>query len=224
MWLPYLRRKTWLISDNGAAPIYAPDDERAMRVRALKSSSLTITEEGDCITIEASGGPGSSPLDAWPVGSVFLSTVATGPATLLGGGQWQAIGAGRVLVGFDGTDVDFDTLGKMGGEKSHTLTAAEMPAHTHVQDAHTHTQQSHNHTQNSFAPRIVNSGTAGTVGVQGASTASNANASNSATTATNQAATAVNNTAVATNQITGGDGAHNNVQPYLVVQMWKRIA
>jgi hypothetical protein len=73
------------------------------------------------------------------------------------------------------------------------------PGHNHTQNSHNHIQDSHNHTQNSFAPRIVNSGTAGTVGVQGASTASNANASNSPTTATNQAATATNQAATATN-------------------------
>jgi len=154
--------------------------------------------------VEGGGG------QAFPVGSVFVAVVSTDPATLLGYGTWQAIGAGRVLVGVDAADADFDTLEETGGAKTHTLTIAEMPAHTHVQDAH-------NHTQNSFAPRIVNSGTAGTVGVQGASTASNANASNSATTATNQPATAVN-------QSTGGGGAHNNLQPYLVVKMWKRTA
>lgn len=110
---------------------------------------------------------------------------------------------GRVVVGADSGQTEFDVLGETGGEKAHTLTTPEIPAHTHTQDAHTHTQ-------NSFAPRIINSGTAGTVGVQGASAASNASASNSATTATNQNATA-------TNQNTGGGGAHNNLQPYIIL-------
>lgn len=65
-------------------------------------------------------------------------------------------------------------------------TITSVLNHTHAVNI---TDPGHNHTQNSFAPRIVNSGTAGTVGVQGASTASNANASNSATTATNQSNT-----------------------------------
>lgn len=175
---------------------------------------------------------------AWPVGSIFMAAVNTSPATLLGFGTWAAFGAGRVPVGFNASDTDFDTAEKIGGAKTHTLTAQEMPSHTHVQDAHTHVQNAHNHTQdahthvqNSFAPRIINSGTAGTVGVQGASAASNANASNAATTATNQnatatnqAATAVNQNATATNQSTGGGAAHNNLQPYITVFMWKRTA
>ena len=45
---------------------------------------------------------------------------------------------GRVAVGCRMDDTDFDTLGKQGGSKTHTLTSDEMPSHTHVQDAHKH--------------------------------------------------------------------------------------
>jgi len=39
---------------------------------------------------------------------------------------------GRVPVGRDATQTEFDVLGETGGEKTHTLTIAEMPAHTHT--------------------------------------------------------------------------------------------
>ena len=39
---------------------------------------------------------------------------------------------GKVVVGKDGNDTDFDMLGETGGEKEHTLTIDEMPAHTHT--------------------------------------------------------------------------------------------
>lgn len=80
-------------------------------------------------------GPQGEPGDAsaaWPIGAVFISVVATNPATLLGFGTWAAIGAGRMLVGFDSGDSDFDTAEETGGAKTHTLTTAEMPSHTHV--------------------------------------------------------------------------------------------
>jgi microcystin-dependent protein len=38
---------------------------------------------------------------------------------------------GRVPVGLDPTQVEFDALGEIGGAKTHTLTVAQMPAHTH---------------------------------------------------------------------------------------------
>lgn len=38
---------------------------------------------------------------------------------------------GRVPVGLDKEDTDFDTLGETGGEKTHKLTISEMPAHKH---------------------------------------------------------------------------------------------
>lgn len=38
---------------------------------------------------------------------------------------------GRISVGLDSSDTDFDTLGKTGGKKTHTLTIDEIPAHTH---------------------------------------------------------------------------------------------
>lgn len=69
---------------------------------------------------------------AYPIGSVYINaTDNTNPATLLGFGTWTAFGAGRVLVGFDSGDTDFDTAEETGGSKTVTLTEAQLPAHTH---------------------------------------------------------------------------------------------
>ena len=38
---------------------------------------------------------------------------------------------GRTIVGLDAEDTDFNAIGKTLGEKTHTLTVAEMPEHTH---------------------------------------------------------------------------------------------
>lgn len=68
----------------------------------------------------------------YPVGSVCQSTEPTNPATFMGG-VWERFGNGRVLVGVDETDADFNAANKIGGEKAHTLTIDEMPSHSHRQ-------------------------------------------------------------------------------------------
>lgn len=119
----------------------------------------------------------------YPVGSIYMNaTSSTNPGTLIGFGTWVAFGAGRVPVGIDSTDTDFDTVEETGGAKTHTLTVDEIPAHTHS---------------------VPNSG-------------SQNNSFDSGTT--------VGNDVTGTSGSTGGGQAHNNLQPYIVVYMWKRTA
>ena len=71
---------------------------------------------------------GATPL---PIGFVFISVVPTNPAVLLGYGVWTVLAAGRVLVSIDPVDPDFDTVRKLSGAKTHTLSTVELPAHGH---------------------------------------------------------------------------------------------
>ena len=81
---------------------------------------------------------------AYPVGGIFTTiTVYADSAAVvaaIGGTTWVAFGAGKVLVGLDSGDTDFDAASDTGGAKtggsgtsgSHTLTTSEIPAHTHT--------------------------------------------------------------------------------------------
>lgn len=66
----------------------------------------------------------------YPVGSIYMSVNNTNPSTFFGG-TWEAWGAGRVAVGVDTADTDFNAVEKTGGEKTHILTESEMPKHSH---------------------------------------------------------------------------------------------
>lgn len=151
----------------------------------------------------------------YPVGSIYTNaSVSTNPATLLGFGTWTAFGAGKVMVGLDSGDTDFDTAEETGGAKTHTLTSAEMPSHTHTQNSHNHSQNAHGHRARYVAA----------VGSGGNHLPSSSGSLWKAANTWIENSTATNIAATATNQNTGGDGAHNNVQPYIVVYLWKRTA
>ena len=66
-----------------------------------------------------------------PVGSIYMTTIETNPSEIFGFGTWELWGAGRVPVGVDTTQTEFNVVEKTGGAKTHTLTLQEMPKHTH---------------------------------------------------------------------------------------------
>ena len=65
------------------------------------------------------------PCPYFPVGFIYLSTTSTDPSTYFGG-TWERI-KDRFLLTAGSTY----TAGKTGGSATHTLTANEMPSHTH---------------------------------------------------------------------------------------------
>ena len=98
----------------------AAADPHTGYLKESDANYIDLTDGGDTALHTHAGG--GNPIDAWPIGSVFISVVATSPATLLGGGTWSAIGAGRVLVGLDSGDANFDTVEETGGAKTVTST------------------------------------------------------------------------------------------------------
>lgn len=76
--------------------------------------------------------PQPSILDAYPVGSIYLSVVGTNPAELFGG-TWEAIAHGSVLIGAgeDGWGINHQA-GAVGGTREYTLTESNIPMHNHI--------------------------------------------------------------------------------------------
>ena len=68
----------------------------------------------------------------YPVGSIYESTVGTNPNTLFAGTSWSVFGQGKMLVGLDSGDDDFNSTSDTGGFKTVTLTTDQMPQHNHA--------------------------------------------------------------------------------------------
>ena len=138
----------------------------------------------------------------YPVGSIYINASdATNPATLLGFGTWAAFGAGKVPVGIDSSDTDFDTAEETGGSKTHTLTEAELPTHSHALIANADSNADLT-TSNQVAKRDLTGSHDQEYELHGTTTAATLGKSAS----------------------TGSGDAHSIVQPYIVVYMWKRTA
>jgi hypothetical protein len=136
---------------------------------------------------------------AYPVGSIYINaTSSSNPNTLLGFGTWTAFGAGRVMVGLDASDALFDTAEETGGSKD-----AVVVSHTHTA---TSTDSGHTHTQNGFGGSSPGATTSATP-IFGSSTTGTGTANITTTVAS-----------------TGVSGTNANVQPFIVVRMWKRTA
>ncbi len=107
--------------------------------KALPSGDFVGTTDTQTLTnktISLSNNTISGLLDFfYPVGTIYettssdLDTVAKMNAHF--GGTWEFYGAGRVLVAKSTDDTEFDTIGKTGGAKTHTLTESQIPSHNH---------------------------------------------------------------------------------------------
>ena len=68
----------------------------------------------------------------YPIGFIITTFTNTNPSTLLANTTWVRFGEGKCVVGVDDADTDFAS-GATGGEKTHTLTKAEIPPHRHTE-------------------------------------------------------------------------------------------
>jgi hypothetical protein len=166
-----------------------------------------------------------------PVGSIYINaTNSTNPGTLLGFGTWTAFGAGRVPVGFNASDTDFDTAEETGGAKTvsssgtisgtvggTSLTEAQMPKHYHLM----------------LGPNSVSSpqGSGSSSGVYGGGTPDDSTQaygtySTGGNASSGSQTTGTSNGDSHTHSFSGtySGSATSVLQPYITVYMWKRTA
>lgn len=155
----------------------------------------------------------------YPVGSIYMSVNSTNPGTLFGG-TWVRWGNGRALVSVNESETEFNSVEKVGGEKTHVITTAEMPSHTHSVKAQTVTTSTNGkHTHSGHSNQDIASGTSSKNRIVkgGDNTVSgflleNGDHSHTVTIP------------ASTTGSTGSGVGHNNLPPYITCYMWKRTA
>ena len=174
-------------------------------------------------------------LQAYPVGSIYMSVVETNPAELFGG-TWEAITPGRVLVGAGVSDFDINYVaGTTGGSRSRTLSSSNIPKHTHTVEIK-NTAATHHHRNGVYDEAAPGNGPLssnyGAIKMYPTSTqhVMAADSSGFGTSTQLYMGYTSETSAVHTHEVTVGYyGAKEPteisvMQPYLVVYMWKRTA
>jgi hypothetical protein len=137
----------------------------------------------------------------YPVGSVYINaTNSSNPASILGFGTWTAFGTGRVPVGYDASNSNFNAAEKTGGSAD-----AIVVSHTHSVS-----ESAHSHNYDKFTGQLGPGGGVNMAGSDG-TPAYTSTASSSTTTGLSISST-------------GSSGTDANLQPYITVYMWKRTA
>jgi len=182
----------------------------------LICSTTPTTPSGNLIKTvgagDASGGGGSTDVSrAYPVGSIYLTTSSTNPATLFGFGTWQQVSQGRVLIGV-GTGNDGNTSrtyasGDTGGEYTHKLTLSECASHQHNPDTSSWGFLA-------YVPGDVERVRVGT----------NTSGRYAFLSVAASSADASGLKYAGKTDSRGGNGYHNNIQPYYAVYIWRRTA
>ncbi len=140
----------------------------------------------------------------YPVGSIYISVNNVSPQLFIGG-KWEAFAQGRTLVSVDASQTEFNVVNKTGGEKAHTLTVGELASH----EGHMYG----NNASSGYANRggdtnsyYMSSSIAGLGAYE------------------NRPYKKIGNEMVMVGFSRGGGEAHNNLQPYITVYMFKRVS
>lgn len=151
----------------------------------------------------------------YPVGSIYISTVSTNPSELFGFGTWEAMPAGRVLLAQGKVETENYThnfvAGETGGEFVHQLTVGELPSHNHTASSNVTGEHNHGIYINGYNGNMSGAQNYGwgsddhSIGLRRNYTENNGSHTHTIS---------IGNT--------GSSQSHNNMEPYIVVYMWKR--
>ena len=137
--------------------------------------------------------------EAFPINKVEVFFDAEDHSNFLGF-QWEMVSQGKMPIGLNTSDTDFNSIGKTGGEKEVTLNVYQMPSHQH--DMYE-----------------VNPTTAG-----GSWTPQYNNGGDYQVQLTGALPIQQGYQGLLGQMRSGGDQPHNNMPPYIVMAFWKRIA
>lgn len=179
--------------------------------------------------------PQPSILDAYPVGSIYMSVMGTNPSELFGG-TWEAIAHGSVLIGAgeDGWGINHQA-GAVGGAREYTLKESNIPKHRHTISieyeggTHSHLNGVYDEVKAGLGPHSTNYGSVAKspTGLQHVMSADSSTYSSSNTLYMgNTSSESITHKHDATIGYYGASSptAISVMQPYLVVYMWKRTA
>lgn len=132
----------------------------------------------------------------FPVGQIVIKGDDADYSNWLGF-TWERTAVGKVLVGYDSSDTDFNAIGNTGGEKTHKLVKEELP---------------------NYALKGLKWNDASAIIFD------NIYAGNGYKLQYTHGAGNTGQIDGFTMRSGGGDQPHNNMQPYQVVAYWKRVS
>jgi microcystin-dependent protein len=152
----------------------------------------------------------------WPVGSIFTTTSVSSPNILFAGTNWTPFGAGQVLIGegvhTDSNGVTFSfTAGDAGGTYQHTLNELETPT------------VEHQHLTFDLSSNTSNNGDPTNDRVNAYKWSAGSEAYSMRRTSRGEGPQYADS-GLSGNPINQNANVlpHNNIQPYVVVYMWRR--
>jgi microcystin-dependent protein len=151
---------------------------------------------------------------AYPIGSIYMSTVATNPGTLFGFGTWSAYGQGRMPISADGSTY---IAGATGGSATTTLITANLPSHNHTATSTSSVSDPGHRHQIGGRDSTANEGSdPNSEFVRDFPSTQNPYSSTVTTGISVSTSTSIGNT--------GSGTAATTISPYIVVYMWNRTA